>query len=104
MVAFVANTNLIELIGLKDAIQDTFINDAAVTVSIRQLNGKPVAGSSWPLTVDYVTGSDGDYRVVLTHSLNLIDNKHYKAIIGVNAGSERIGRWEFPFKAEIRND
>lgn len=102
MTSFVANTNVLELIGLKSAIEGTFINDGAVKVTILDPAGAEVDGATWPLAMDYVGGSDGDYRAILTHELALVANQKYLAVIDANGGVNRIGRWEFPIRPAIR--
>lgn len=104
MVAFVANTNVLELRGLKDAITGAFINSAAVTVSgIQDEDGVtigPVSGS--PFSLDYVAGSNGIYRGVLADTLPFVAAECYTVSIEVNAGIDRIGHYEFKFKPITR--
>lgn len=100
MTAFVGNTNLLELIGLTDEVEEEFINDALVTVTVKTSAGVEVEGDEFPLTMEYVTASDGDYRCVLTSELELTAKAHYIAFIDANAttsADERVGHWEFPF-------
>jgi hypothetical protein len=105
-IVYVANTNNLELRGLKSVSSGEFINDAVVTVTIKdgKVSDSDLAGESWPLTMEYVVGSDGDYRVGLTHTLPFVAKHHYTAIIDSEVGSppERTGHWEFPFKASTR--
>lgn len=102
MTAFVANTNLLELSGLQDAIDDSYINDATVTATLKDSAGADVGGITWPLTLAYVDGSDGDYRAVLVAALELANRGHYTAVIEVDAGEDRVGHYEFPFRAATR--
>ncbi len=100
-VAFVKNTNLLEVIGLKDAVAGTFINDAAVTATIKDKAGVVVSGQSFPVTLVYVAGSNGDYRATLTKDLLLLDDIEYIAEITATATAGD-GFWKFPFVAECR--
>jgi hypothetical protein len=104
MTAFVANTNLLTLVGLKDHITDAFISTATVTVTVKDQNGSPVSGMTWPATMSYVAASDGNYRLALEDDLALIAKRNYTAFIEVDAGAARIGHWEFRFKPETRVD
>lgn len=112
MTAFVANTNLLELKGLKSAVDDTFINDAAVTVTVREAEGEgdddaegaPVAGTTWPVTMTYVGGSAGDYRGVLSHEIQFVAGTSYKAFIEADAGDDLVGHWELPVKPATRKE
>lgn len=104
MVAFVANTNILELRGLKDALTGAFINNAVVSVSdIQHEDGGgigPVSGS--PFAMDYVTGSDGVYRGVLSNMLPFLAGECYIAFIEADAGADRVGHYEFKFKPLTR--
>lgn len=63
------NTHLIELIDLKDDVAGTYINNATVTAVLKDDDGEEIAGASWPLTLNYVASSNGEYRGVLSHEL-----------------------------------
>lgn len=106
MVAFVANTNILELIGLYDPIGEEFINDASVAVTtLEDENGAgvfPLSGT--PIVMDYVSGSDGGYRAVLSASLPLTAGECYVAHIDVDAGTDRIAHYEFRFFALRRTN
>lgn len=102
MFAYVANTNVLELIGLKSAIEDAYVNDATVSVTVKDSSGSNVSGQSWPTTMTYVTDSNGNYRAILKDVAVLQARKNYTAVVSVNAGSDRIGHWEFEFTAVTR--
>ena len=102
-IVYVANTNVIELIGLKSAIEDEYVNDADVLLTtVRDSDGVEVSGQSFPWTMDYVADSNGDYRGILQDGLEIENGKTYTAIIDVDAGPDRIGHWEFPFTPKTR--
>jgi hypothetical protein len=103
MAVFVANTNLLELTGLKDDVAGTFINDAAVTATVVDEDGQEVAGMVWPVTLDYVGASNGDYRAVLSDGLSLVPYKRHVARIDADAGPDRVGHWEFDFLPQTRS-
>lgn len=102
MTAFVANTNMLELLGLRSEVEATYINNATVTVTIKDAAGSPISGETWPLALDYVTASDGDYLAILSHTLPLVANHWYTAVIDANGGAGRIGRWEYRFRPGVR--
>jgi len=103
MTIFVANTNVLDLIGLKSAIEDTYINDATVTVTLKhKATDEEVAGQTWPTTMEYLVGTDGEYRAIIEHDVEFIANKDVIAYIEVDGGPERIGHWEFKFKPLTR--
>lgn len=111
MTAFVANTNLLELKGLKAHVGGSYINSAVVRVTIYVGNVDdnvklgPSSPPLWPMTMEYVSGSNGDYRAVLSKDLPFEPKKLYTAVIEADAGSspfEQFGHWEFKFKPETR--
>lgn len=101
MVAFVANTNILELIGLQDALTGDYINNATVTlvdlVDEENVSVAPFSGS--PVTMPYVSGTNGNYRGVLDSELPLVGGQCYIAKIAADGGIDRKGFWEFKFKA-----
>lgn len=101
-IIYVANTNVLELSGLKSAIEDAFINDATVTVTLKDSSGSNVAGQTWPTTMAYVAASDGVYRAIMKDGLSIAAEGEYTAFIEANAGTDRIGHWEFPITAATR--
>lgn len=102
MTAFVANTNVLDLIGLKSEIEDTFINDAAVSVTVTDIDDVNIAGASWPLTMAYVAASQGNYRAILSDTLPLVAKTSYVAHITADGGADRVGSWRFSFKPLTR--
>lgn len=102
---FTGNTNLLTLTGLKDIITDAFINNATVTVTITDNCEKPLEGAGWPvwpIVMEYIASSDGDYRAILVDSLPFKAGVPYEAAIYADGGPNRIGRWRFKFKPEVR--
>lgn len=104
---YVENTNVVELIGLKDAVADAFINNATVTVTLYDSTGVAVTvasggpAQSWPTTMDYVAASDGIYRAYLSSGLELVAGNQYFAHIDADSGGAQ-GHWEFAFVAKTR--
>ncbi len=101
-VIFHLNDNLLELLALKDVVADTFVNSASVDVTLVDKDDVEVTGETWPLTMLYVTASDGEYRATLVDTLGLVPDDLYTAIIEVDDGAGRAAHWEFPVRAETR--
>src|SRR5262245_45959436 len=102
MPAFVLNTNVLDLIGLKSHVENVYLNAATVTYTIKDKAGAEVGGATWPQEMVYVTGSNGDYQGILPSVLEMPPNKLYYAWIDAQVGGERIGHWEMPFKPITR--
>lgn len=80
-----ANDNLLQLSGLKNGIDDTFINDAVVSASMRDAAGNLLSGMAWPAALTYIPDSQGCYRLLLDSALNLIDGRYYTLSVSVEA-------------------
>lgn len=102
MTVFVANTNILDLVGLKNELTEAFINGATVTVTIETKAGVEVAGQTWPLTMSYVAASDGNYRAFISEDVEFVAKSNYVAIIDADGGANLVGHWEFPFKPLTR--
>lgn len=102
-ILFIDNTMILDLVGLKSEVEDAFINaGATVSVTLKDKDGNNVSGQSWPAAMSYVAASNGVWRGVLSEVLVLTAKQKYVAYIEANAGSNRVGHWEFPVKAQVR--
>lgn len=101
-VVYVGNTNIIEVTGLKSAVEGSYVNDADVEVTVQDAEGNAVSGQTWPATMAYVAASNGNYRGILEDDLALVDGTTYFAHIDADGGANRIGHWEFAFVPKTR--
>lgn len=99
---YVNNDTVLELRGLRDEVSGTFLNAATVTATLYDSEGNAVSGQSWPKTLDYVAGSDGDYRVTVTHSMALTASHKYTARITADGGSGLYAQFSVPCQARAR--
>lgn len=83
---FVSNDNLIELSGLRNntAATGVYINDAAVSITLKDSAGVEVAGETWPLSMGYVTASDGIYRAVIENTITITAGLVYAAEVSAD--------------------
>jgi hypothetical protein len=66
-----------------------YVNDATVTVTLyKDETGNEVSGETWPLSMSYVTSSNGDYEATLSDLLSLREGRSYVAVVTVD---NRIG-------------
>jgi len=99
---YIGNDNLLEVSGLQNALNDSYINDATVTVTLTNQAGDAVSGQAFPLTLNYVTDSNGVYRATLEDALALTEGAIYTAKITADAGGDLIGTWTIPLTARVR--
>ena len=90
-VLLIGNDQTLDVTGVQNKVSGTYINNAVVTARVKHLNGDDVTGQAWPVTLAYVTSSDGNYRGVLEDGLELIAGKRYSIEIRIDAGSDVIG-------------
>lgn len=102
MTIFVGNTCLLELVELLDTQTGGYINDATVTVTIVDSDGNEVSGETFPLTMSYVSSSDGLYRCTLLHGLGFTAGHTYTAQITATDTASRVFYGELDFIAEAR--
>ena len=81
------NTYTMKLSSLKNTNQVGFVNDAAVTMTLQERSGAEVAGQVWPLTLVYVTDSDGEYTGTISADVEITVDRKYKVKINVVDGS-----------------
>lgn len=101
-IVYVANTNVIELSGLKSAIENEFIDDAMVTLTVKDESGAAVVGQAWPAVLAFVAASAGLYRGIIEDDVAMTAGTTYYAHIDADAGADRKGHWEFAFVPKIR--
>lgn len=101
-VVLIANTNVLELRGLKNAVSGGFINTATVVATLEDKNGVDVAGETWPITLAYQINSDGCYSSNLNSALSLAADERYKLTL-VAQGEGLDATWTQFIKATNRS-
>ena len=77
-----SDTNLIQITELKDSFDDSFINSATVQIdSIKNLDDVEVTGLTFPITMNYVAASNGNYKADIPNTSNMVYGKYYKIYI-----------------------
>lgn len=92
--------NLITLVGLTNGADSTFINSATVSATLKDSFGVNVTGQAWPLTLDYVASSNGNYQGTLQDVLAL-SASNYTALVVADSGAGLHREWTVPLTAEI---
>lgn len=87
------NDNVIEVSELKDQVADTFLNNQIVEVTIKDLDGTELSGQTWPISLSYVSGSNGKYRATLPDTLAFDSDKEYVAEVDVQAGAGKSAKF-----------
>jgi hypothetical protein len=93
-------TMVLELLGLRRAVEGTVVSGAAVSVTLVTLGGREVAGESWPLPLAPIDGTAGGYRAVLPASLGVAPGAQYRARISAVDGALELYK-ELPVEVRI---
>jgi hypothetical protein len=101
-VLYLANDNLVQIVGLQDvaAPATEYINSATVVCTIRDSAGNAVAGAT-NIPCQYQGGSNGIYNGVVEDTVTLVEGAYYTAVIDASSGGLK-GHWEVPCRAAIR--
>jgi len=70
-VMWVDNDMLVEIDGLQDSSDDSYLNAATVTATIKDPDGTEITGQSLPISLSYVSSSNGKYQGVFDTLLSL---------------------------------
>lgn len=98
----IANSNLLEVNGLRNVATNGFMNTATVLATLQDAKGVDVVGETWPFSLDYVPSSDGCYQAVLDVGLTIEKNKAYTLTVVVQ-GEGLDAKWTQQIKAKVRN-
>ena len=101
-VLLIANSNILEVNGLRNGLTNSFVNTATVIATLEDLKGNEITGQVWPVTLDYVAESDGCYRTTFATDLSIESDKRYKLILVVQ-GDGLDARWEKFIQAKDRH-
>lgn len=101
-VLYVDNDNLVEIDGLKDKTDDTYINDATITATLTDADGTTVTGQTFPASFSYVSESNGKYQLTLEDGLSLTAGAKYTLAISISATGDLIGEVERHYIARLR--
>jgi hypothetical protein len=103
-ILYTENDNLLTLDKLynNDPNVDDYVNDATVTVTLKDSDDSEVSGQTWPTTLSYVSGSNGKYVATLEDDLSLTADANYTAEVNVDAGSDIIAKFYLELIARKR--
>lgn len=104
-ILYYLNDNLIEVDGLKDSTLSGYA-DATADVkltAIKAAAGNTVTGVSFPITLAYVSASNGKFRGVVDKALALTPEAKYTAFIDATYGTLD-GHWEIPLTCKVRTE
>lgn len=98
---FVGNDNLVTIDELKNVSDGSYINDATVTMTLKDSSDVGVANGSWPVTLAYVASSNGKYQGVLQDGITTTSGSNYVLHVDV-IGDNLKAHWEITLTARTR--
>lgn len=100
---FIGNTSSVQLNKLKSGVTGEYVNDAGVTMTLKDSEGNEVAGESWPVSLQYVTDSNGNYVGAFSHSIAVTDGEVYTAELQAVLSDGSRAFWTEPVTALVRS-
>lgn len=101
-VLLVANDQTIRVNGVQEEVTGDYLNSAVVSVTLKNMDGTEVAGETWPIILDYVPASNGDYLGNIEDGIQLKHMKRYYVDISIDAGLDRKAFFHFIRYAKYR--
>lgn len=88
-VIYQQTTEIFEYSGLLDvdSSPNAYVNNATVTLTVQDRYGNAVKGTAWPISMSYVSGSNGTYKASAPDTLTLTDYKEYIGLIDIESAS-----------------
>lgn len=89
----VGSDNVVVIDGLRNTVTDAYVNDAAVSLTLKDNVGNDIGGIAWPVVGTYETASNGKYQIPIDKAAVLTVGQILEAIVtAVSGGSTRIWR------------
>ncbi|MCP5428538.1 MAG: hypothetical protein H6966_09770 [Chromatiaceae bacterium] len=100
-VVYIGNSNQVRLLGLRNATTGEYENNGSVSCVLKDSAGDNIQGETWPKSMSYVTGSDGDYVATISPLINVNHKQELVAEITATA-SGLTGFWQRPCRVKTR--
>jgi hypothetical protein len=97
------NSNLIQVLNVIDMSRNEVINDAQVFMTLKDINGDDVGGVTWPISLGYVSGTDGMYSGILPPYIELFEGAEYSLIVDIFSSNNGAGEKVIPCLAVVRS-
>lgn len=103
LVKYYLSDDVLEVAGLRNGLTGAYLNSGvAATVTVVDSAGVDVVGQVWPLSLSYVTSSDGVWRATLVAALILVPGDWYTARLTIDGGGGLKDYREFPLEVVVK--
>lgn len=79
-----------------------YVNDAAVSLTVYDMLDVELPSQAWPLTLSYVSLSDGVYQAVVSSLADLVVGTEYKVVVKALGADSLEGSWAYYVRATER--
>jgi len=86
----VGSDNLVKVVDLYDVAAASYVTSATVEGTLYDKSGTEVTGVTWPITLSYQAGTDGEYHGVIPDAANITAGKRYSLHIEADDGADRL--------------
>lgn len=96
-ILLIANSNVVELLGLRNALSDEFLSTALVVATLETNKGVVIADA----VVMTATDDPGCYRSLLAPDLPIVEDQRYKLTLHAQ-GAGLTAKWDTYVQAKTR--
>lgn len=104
-VIFYLNDNLFEILGLKNAETDAYINNGVTAITldlVLKSDGSAITGATG-LSLTYRAASNGEWVTTIPDTASISRSAKYLAKITANSGAGLQGYWEIDVQSQVRH-
>lgn len=99
---YLSNDNLLSIEGLKNSSSGSYMNDATVTTTLKDSGGTAVSGQTFPISLNYIAATNGNYQATLENTLNMVEGSIYTATITATSSGGLYAEWDLQLTATKR--
>lgn len=99
---FIGNSTVLKLEALRFEGSTTYIDDAVVEATLTDTDGNDVTGENWPVTLDYISNSNGEYSYILPATIEITENELYYMTVVATSG-DNVAQWRKQVRALNRS-
>ncbi len=102
-IIYLSNDNLLSIEGLMNSSSGSYMNDATVTATLKDSGGTNVSGQTFPVSLAYITATNGNYQATLENTLTMVEGNIYTATISATSSSGGLSaQWDLQLTATKR--
>jgi hypothetical protein len=101
---WIGNDNLFRISGAQSGSNLLYLNSATASITLRdKISGDTITGASWPLSLSYISGSNGSYEATLPDTLVLTDWQRLTSEVSLDGGAGLLLSLKLPTVARERD-